>query len=114
MAAEYRLGELARRVGGKVVGDERRAIRGVATLDTARPDEISFLTNPRYRDRARATRAGALLVPPASGVSGPDLLEVGEPYLALAQLLELFHPLERQPAGVSPASAAGADAVITS
>lgn len=104
MAAEFRLGELARRVGGAVVGDAARTIRGVATLDAAGPHEISFLTNPRYRESARSTRAGALLVAPSSGVCGPDLLEVAEPYLALAVLLELFHPLERQPAGVSPAA----------
>jgi UDP-3-O-[3-hydroxymyristoyl] glucosamine N-acyltransferase len=109
VAAEFRLGELARRVGGTVVGDAELPIRGVATLDEAGPHDLSFLTNPRYRDRARSSRAGALLVRRAGGIAGPSLLEVDEPYLALAILLELFHPVERPRPGVSPAAHVGND-----
>ncbi|HKQ59997.1 MAG TPA: UDP-3-O-(3-hydroxymyristoyl)glucosamine N-acyltransferase [Candidatus Polarisedimenticolaceae bacterium] len=97
MGAVYRLDELARRVGGRVFGDPNRAIRGVATLEQAGPDELAFFANPRYREAARATRAGAVLVGPGVELSGTDRLEVGEPYVALAELLELFHPpLPRQ------------------
>jgi len=102
--AGFRLGELARRVGGKVVGDAERAIRGVATLDDAGPHDLSFLTNPRYRDRASRSRAAALLVRTGTRVGERDLLEVDEPYLALATLLELMHPVERPRPGVSPAA----------
>ena len=109
MSAEIRLDELARRVGGRIVGDEARTIRGVATLDEAGPHDLSFLTNPRYRDRARLTRAGALLVQPGSGIAGLTLLEVDQPYLALARILELFHPVERPPAGISPLAHLGRD-----
>jgi len=97
----YRLGELAERVQGKVRGDAERPIRGIDTLDRAGPEELSFLTNPRYRSAARSTRAGALLVAPGTEIEGPDLLEVSEPYLALARLLELFHPAETEPPGIS-------------
>ena len=115
MAAEFRLDELARRVGGRIVGDGTRTIRGVATLDEAGPHELSFFTNPRYRERASRTRAGAVLAPPGSGIVGPVLLEVPEPYLALARILDLLHPLERPPAGIAstahlaPDVALGAD-----
>lgn len=97
----FRLGELARRLNGRVHGDPERPIRGIAPLDRAGPEELSFLTNPRYRRAARASRAGALLVGPGSGLERRDLLEVDEPYLALARLLELFHPAASVPAVVS-------------
>ena len=97
----YRLGELARTLNGRVRGDSERLIRGIAPLDRAGPDQLSFLTNPRYRQAASATRAGALLVGPGSDLERPDLLEVEEPYLALARLLELFHPAAPAPPGVS-------------
>ena len=57
MAGSLSLGELAERIGGSVVGDASRKIHDVATLDEAGPEEISFLTNPRYRSLAERTRA---------------------------------------------------------
>ncbi|MHC4990940.1 MAG: UDP-3-O-(3-hydroxymyristoyl)glucosamine N-acyltransferase [Planctomycetota bacterium] len=102
MPGRYRLEELARRVGGRVQGDPERRIRGIATLAAADPDQLSFLTNVRYARAARATRAGAVLVGPESGLEGPDLLVADEPQLALARLLELFHPAPPRPVGVSP------------
>lgn len=97
----YRLEELARRIDGQVRGDAQRTIRGIATLDRAGPDELSFLTNPKYRESASATRAGAVLVGKGTELPDRDLLEVDEPYLALARLLALFHPVERKRPGVS-------------
>jgi UDP-3-O-[3-hydroxymyristoyl] glucosamine N-acyltransferase len=112
VAAEFRLDELARRVGGSIVGDGARTIRGVATLDEAGPHDLSFFTNPRYRERAARTRAGALLVAPGSGIVGPALLEVAEPYLALARILDLLHPIERPPAGIAPTAHLAPDATL--
>ncbi|HXV76146.1 MAG TPA: UDP-3-O-(3-hydroxymyristoyl)glucosamine N-acyltransferase, partial [Candidatus Polarisedimenticolaceae bacterium] len=40
------------------------------------------------------------------------LLEVAEPYLALAQVIELFHPAEARPASVSQRAEIAADAVL--
>jgi UDP-3-O-[3-hydroxymyristoyl] glucosamine N-acyltransferase len=92
---------LADEIGGNVRGDRDRVVTGVATLDCAGPDELSFLTNRRYRDRAERTRAGAVLVAPGTELEGHDLLEAGDPYLALARLLELFHPAQPVEAGLS-------------
>ena len=83
-------------------GDPSRRVRGIATLEEAGPDQLSFLTNPRYRHKIAESEAGAVLVRPDSGVEGRDLLEVAEPYLALARLLELFHPPPPRAGGVSP------------
>lgn len=99
---ERRLGELAALVGGEVQGDAERRISGVSTLGAATPAELSFLTNPRYRKQAEGSRAGALLVGRNLGPLGRDLLVVAEPYLALAKILELFHPAERPQPGVHP------------
>ena len=56
------LGELAELVQGHVRGNPARVVRGVRPLDAAGPDDLSFLTSAKYRDQARASRAGALLV----------------------------------------------------
>jgi UDP-3-O-[3-hydroxymyristoyl] glucosamine N-acyltransferase len=99
---DYRLGDLAARIGGDVRGDPARTIRAIATLEDAGPDDLAFLTNRRYRSAAERTRAGAILVGPRdAGRAGRDLLVVAEPYAALAELLELFHPAPRARPGVS-------------
>jgi UDP-3-O-[3-hydroxymyristoyl] glucosamine N-acyltransferase len=112
VAKAYRLEELAARVGGRVRGDAARVVRGVAALAQAGPDDLSFLTNVRYRLAARNTAAGALLVGPAVDLDGRDLIEVAEPAVALAEILELFHPVERPRAGVSPDARIGAGATL--
>jgi UDP-3-O-[3-hydroxymyristoyl] glucosamine N-acyltransferase len=57
---------VARLAGGDlnahIVGDGRRTIAGVATLEQAGADQLSFLANPRYRRIAAGTRAGALVL----------------------------------------------------
>lgn len=98
----YTLLEVARRIGAELEGDPAREVRGVATLETAGPDELSFLTHPRYRDAARTTKAGAVLLGPGETLGGRALLVSREPYLALARALTLFHPRADPPPGVSP------------
>jgi UDP-3-O-[3-hydroxymyristoyl] glucosamine N-acyltransferase len=49
-------------LSARVVGDSHRTIAGVATLEQAGADHLSFLANPRYRRLAAVTRAGALVL----------------------------------------------------
>jgi UDP-3-O-[3-hydroxymyristoyl] glucosamine N-acyltransferase len=99
-------------VGGRVEGDPDRRVRGVATLEAAQADELSFLTNPRYRHAAESSRAGAILVGPGVAVSGRDLVVAAEPYLALAEILDCMHPETPPPAGVSPDARIDASAAL--
>ena len=112
MIPPVRLADLAVRFGGRVVGDADRRVASVATLDTAGPTDLAFLTNPRYRDAAAGTRAGAILVGPGVTVAGKDLLEVPEPYAALAGILALFHPPVPVRPGISPDARIGAAAAL--
>ncbi len=102
MPPPYRLKDLAARVGGRVVGDGDRLIRNVATLEEAAPEDLAFLTNPKYRRAAESTRAGAVLVAAGTVLPGHDLLEATEPYLALAEILDLLYPPRAGRPGISP------------
>jgi UDP-3-O-[3-hydroxymyristoyl] glucosamine N-acyltransferase len=106
------LSELAAAVGGRVEGDADRRVRGVATLEEAGPDDLSFLTNPRYRPALQTTQAGAILVGPGVDVEGRDLLVAPDPYLALAKILARLHPAPRPAPGVSPDARIGSGAAI--
>jgi UDP-3-O-[3-hydroxymyristoyl] glucosamine N-acyltransferase len=95
------VGSLAALVGGTVIGDASHRIRDVADLDTAGPEDISFLANPKYRDRFNLTRAGAVVVP--EGISeGPSasLIVCTNPYLALARIIRELRPPTVYPPGV--------------
>jgi UDP-3-O-[3-hydroxymyristoyl] glucosamine N-acyltransferase len=106
----FTLGELAEALRAALDGDPDRRVTGVAPLETAGPDDISFLTDTRYAAAARASRAGALLVgPDARDVPAPTL-RCAAPQVALVTLLELFHPPTATPPGVHPTAVVAADA----
>ncbi len=96
-----RLAELAQWVGGKVQGDPDRRIRAVARLEDAGPEDLSFLTNARYKPAVASSRAGAILVGDTADLSGRDLLVAPDPYFALAEILDRFYPTPRPAPGIS-------------
>ncbi len=97
------VGALAALVGGRVVGDPDRQLRGVADLDSAGPDQLSFLANPKYVASFARTRAGAVLVDEAMAAGagpGVTLVVCADPYLALARVAQELAPPTRWPAGI--------------
>jgi UDP-3-O-[3-hydroxymyristoyl] glucosamine N-acyltransferase len=110
--AGFTLGELAEALQARLDGDPTRVVTGVAPLESAGPDHISFLTDPRYHDAARASRAGAFVVPPGvADLPGP-MLRCPAPQQALIALLRLFHPPPPAAPGVDPTAVVAADARV--
>jgi UDP-3-O-[3-hydroxymyristoyl] glucosamine N-acyltransferase len=93
---EKTLTELARHVGGRVIGDGGIVIRKVAPIEEAGPGEITFLANPRYQSFLRSCRAGAVIVARGTVIESSstptNYLEVSDPYAAFAKILQLFSP----------------------
>ena len=50
---ELTLREIADSVGGDVIGDDKTVITGINSLDEASCGEISFFSDPRYRDSVK-------------------------------------------------------------
>jgi len=88
---------------GEIVGSPDFVCRSVASLDQAGTDELSFVKDRRYFDKAQTSAAGALLVPEAiAGFSGHQLV-VADPHRAFGQLLaRIAIEKRRQPTGVNP------------
>ena len=59
----FTLQELAHASGGKLIGDPKIQISGVASLTEAGPNDITFFGDPRYAAQLRKTRAAAVFVP---------------------------------------------------
>ncbi len=95
------LKEIAARLGGTVVGDGETVLHGMAGVEEAGEGELTFVANPRYRRMLAETRASAAIVPPDVKEAPVALLVTPEPYLAFARALEIFHPPEPPPPGIS-------------
>ncbi|MEE2959858.1 MAG: UDP-3-O-(3-hydroxymyristoyl)glucosamine N-acyltransferase [Myxococcota bacterium] len=96
------LGHLAEVVGGKVVGDHSKQITGVAELNRATRDHLSFFTNKKYKGLLATTQAGGLLLAQAIPELNISQLISSEPYVALAKLVRLFHPSAPRKPGITP------------
>ena len=107
------LGELAEKIGGKVAGDAGCVITGVATLQNARPGDITFLANPRYRRYLARTAASATILTPADQELCPgNVVLMDEPYVGYARAAAILHPRPQFVAGIHPAAIIAADCVV--
>jgi UDP-3-O-[3-hydroxymyristoyl] glucosamine N-acyltransferase len=101
----FDLQELAARVGGTVIGDGTVVIEGVAPLEEAGPDQLSFFSNKKYRKAFDASRAGAVIVEPGTAAAeGRTLLAVENAYLAFAKISTLFHPPREPMPEIAPSA----------
>ncbi|MBY0338310.1 MAG: UDP-3-O-(3-hydroxymyristoyl)glucosamine N-acyltransferase [Acetobacteraceae bacterium] len=101
--------------GATSTGDPARRFRGVAPLQEAGPEEVSFLDNRRYLPALKASRAGAVVLSEAMAADAPEgclpLLSAA-PYLAFARIAALFHPNPTPRPGIHPSAVVAADARI--
>ncbi len=99
------LGDLAA-LSGSTLSDEtqrERRVLGVAPLDQAGPDHLTFFENRRYLARLAETRAGAILIEPAQARAAPAsavLLLNAHPYHALAAIMAKLYPSALRPATI--------------
>ena len=110
--AGFTLGELAEVLHARLDGDPGRVVTGVAPLESAGPDQISFLTDLRYRGAADASRAGAFVVPRDVRDLPAPTLGCDAPQQALIELLRLFHPSVPAPAGTDRTAVVAPEARI--
>lgn len=107
-------GEIAKRIGGVLHGDDRITIRAVATLDEADPESLTWVGSPRFLPQAAKTKAGVVLIPTASDVSlDRTTIRVDDPDLALCDVLKLFvYPQDVIAPGVHRSAVIGQGAVV--
>lgn len=101
------LQELAEHLGGTVRGDATVKINGLAPLETATADKITFLANPKYAAKVAETKAGAVLMAAGGEAYGRNVIELANPYLGFAKLLTLFYTQPHPELGVMPEAVIG-------
>ena len=88
------LEQLGALIGASVTGDPTRVITGVATIQDAKPGEITFLANKRYAQYLQTTNASAIILDENTPVQRTDItvLRTKNPYYGFVLVLRYFHP----------------------
>ena len=107
-----KLGEIAERLGCRLVGDPDTEVTGAAGMEHAGPSELTFLANPKYAHKVKDTRAAAILVSaPVKDLPIASLISEN-PYHDFARALEFFYTPPKPAPGIHPAAVIAPSAVI--
>jgi UDP-3-O-[3-hydroxymyristoyl] glucosamine N-acyltransferase len=90
---DIRLHDIIAALGGELHGDGNTLIQALASLESAGPEAMSFVTHPKYRQGLASSQAACVIVP-------PDLKDIAiargacivseSPYLYFARLTQLW------------------------
>ncbi len=99
---KYTLSQIANILDGDLVGNGSVEVSGIKSLDEAGPEDLSFLSNPRYREELEGTGASGIIVARDIDIKDRNLIKVDDPYLGFAVVMELFHDEGYTGTGISP------------
>ncbi len=107
-----RLRELASRLGRDFAGDGDLWIRGVAPLDEAGAEDLSFVRSGRYEKAFARSGAGACVVPLDLETAGRPSIRSSNPGLDFARAVGVLVPGPRPPRGVGDGAVVAPDAQV--
>ena len=87
------LGSIVDVLGGELHGDAGLNIEGLAPLETAGAQQLSFLSHPKYQSQLAASKAACVIVSPemrAIALSRGACIVTDQPYLYFARVTQLW------------------------
>jgi len=87
------LASVVANLGGELHGDATLIVTGLASLEAATPQHLSFLSNPRYQQQLLASRAACVIVAPQmleAALQRGSCIVTEQPYLYFAKLTQLW------------------------
>lgn len=111
------LGQIVAALGGVLEGNPDQPIARLAPLEMAGPQELSFLSNPRYRQQLAASQAACVIVAPALrelALARGACIVADDPYAYFAQTTQLWKQHHGNPvrAGIHPSAVVDASAIV--
>src|SRR4051812_28685086 len=105
--------EIAELVQGEIVGEKETPVSGVAGIEEATGDDLSYLSDLKYLKNAAHSLAGVLLAKRGTALSNRTVIFVDNPQIAFLKILRLFaKDKEAKPAGIHPSAVIAKDAVL--
>jgi UDP-3-O-[3-hydroxymyristoyl] glucosamine N-acyltransferase len=107
------LAEIAKAVGGRVIGDGKIAVTGISGIKEAKEGDLTFLANPKYLPLAQSTLASAIIVANNVTIEGKSVVQTENPSLAFAKVVGMIKgDLSPKIKGIHPTAVVAPDAVI--
>ncbi|HKO95912.1 MAG TPA: UDP-3-O-(3-hydroxymyristoyl)glucosamine N-acyltransferase [Pyrinomonadaceae bacterium] len=100
--------ELAKHVGGRLIGEETIRIRRIADLASADVGEVAYVDDEKHLEVAKGSRASCLIVPTGFDIASAQsqtpraYIETAKPKLAFALVAELLHPQKSREPTIHP------------
>lgn len=95
------LNELAQKFDLQQVGNESHEINGVATLEKAKNNHLSFLSNSKYKTVLDSTQAGIVVISNTdSDLYKGNKLIAKDPYVTFAKIATLFQKTQHHENGI--------------
>jgi UDP-3-O-[3-hydroxymyristoyl] glucosamine N-acyltransferase len=102
----HTLREIAEQIGAKLIPDSaaQQEVSGIASLDSAGPNDLVFVENAKFLESALASRAHAIIAGEfaVNGSAAKPLLIVDQPRLAFARAAAFLQEPREQQIGVHP------------
>ncbi len=89
---QKKLSEIAKLIGGKVVGGPDVTIKGVCGIKEAREGDITFIANQKYLHLLNDTRASAVITEEGVKAASKPLIYTDNPSLAFSRVVSLMAP----------------------
>ncbi len=108
----YTAAEIAKRIGGEVLGDASLVLKGFAPADRAVPGDLTFAENESYFARAEQSAASAIIIDGPYSSNRKALIRVPNARVAFAKVLPLFFPEPAFAPGIHPTAIIPASAQV--
>src|SRR5512139_3113676 len=96
--------EIAKLLGGEVLGDASLVLKGFAPADRAQAGDLTFAENENYFARAEQSAASAIIAPAGFSSTVKVVIRVPDARLAFARVLPLFFPEPKFSPGIHPSA----------
>jgi UDP-3-O-[3-hydroxymyristoyl] glucosamine N-acyltransferase len=94
--------EIAKHLGGEILGDPSLLLKGFAPADRAQPGDLTFAENEIYFARAEQSAASAVIIDGPFKSDRKVLIRVPDSRIAFAKILPLFFPEPVFAPGIHP------------
>ena len=88
--------QIATLLGGKIEGNPTQVVTGIAKIEEANQQSLSFVANPGYERYAHHADAAILLLNQNLKINNPKvgaIIRVTDPYAAFTRLLEIYQQI---------------------
>ncbi|MBM4054489.1 MAG: UDP-3-O-(3-hydroxymyristoyl)glucosamine N-acyltransferase [Planctomycetes bacterium] len=110
---EYTLNQIQSIIGGKIIGEGKSVITGIASIENAVKGDISFIKNDTFIPKALASQASALVVHREIPACNKPCIVIKNPFFAFTLLMEdVAKKRFTRPAGIHPSAIIGSSVVI--